>query len=557
MRGCPLEQVTTLGTNPRLRNFLETMPRSPFPPVLLLTPLLGTQKVENNPKRSPLLLSCEAALAMPVSIKDLDDAHLRQFDRPPVPAPDEIEDVYLIGICGTGMGALAGLFKKAGYDVRGADDGVYPPMSTHLADQNIPVLDGYSSSHLDPQPDLTVVGNSCTPTHPEAAYAREQRLVQQSFPEALAHCFLTDERRPLVIAGTHGKTTTTGLLIHLLQHAGLDPGYLVGGVQQSGGGSYALGTDPPFVVEGDEYDSAYFDKRPKFMHYRPHCAVVTSIEFDHADIFTNEDDYRRAFVSFVELVDSDGLLALCGDDASVRSLAEHTNARVRTYGLDSDNDVYASSVTRTPKGQEFSLHIEEDEVTVPLPMHGCHNVQNALAAAVLAYEEGVPVDQIAHGLSTFQGMKRRQEVRGCPNDVLVLDDFAHHPTAVRATLDAIRTAYPDRRLVAVFEPRSNSSRRKIFETAYGKAFDSSDHVFLKAPPVRHNDDADKMLDPTSVTQRIRDRGPSADTFEDVGSMLPSLVETLRPGDVAVLMSNGSFDGLPERLLTALETQTSL
>jgi len=488
---------------------------------------------------------------MPVSIEDLPDTHLRRFDRPDVPPPSSLHDIYLIGICGTGMGALAGLFKQAGYDVRGADDGVYPPMSTHLAEQNIPVLEGYDPAHLAPPPDLTVVGNACTPTHPEAAYAREERLPQQSFPEALAHCFLTDARRPLVVTGTHGKTTTTGLLVHLLEQADFDPGCLIGGVRQDGGNSYALGSDPPFVVEGDEYDSAYFDKRPKFMHYRPRHAVVTSVEFDHADIFADAADYRDAFASFVGLLESDGLLALCGDDPDVRALADHTDAPVQTFGYADDSDARATDLRPTPDGQRFRLHLDGRGVEARLPLHGRHNVQNALAAALLARREGASQSQIVEGLATFEGMKRRQEVRGRPNDVLVLDDFAHHPTAVQATIEAVRAAHPDRRLVAVFEPRSNSSRRKIFEDPYGRAFDAADAAFLKAPPVRHNDDQAPMLAPDAVVRAIQDRGTSAHAFDDVDALLPSLVDTLRPGNVVLLMSNGSFDGLPERLVDDL------
>ena len=488
---------------------------------------------------------------MPPSIDDLPDAHLRQFDRPPVPAPDAIDDVYLVGICGTGMGALAGLLKQAGYDVRGADDGVYPPMSTHLAEQNIPVLEGYDAAHLNPPPDLTVVGNACTPAHPEAAHAREHRLVQQSFPEALAHCFLTEARRPLVVTGTHGKTTTTGLLVHLLRHAGVDPGFLIGGVTQNTNESYALGSDPPFVLEGDEYDSAYFDKQPKFLHYRPQRAIVTSLEFDHADIYDSVDAYRQAFERFASLLPSDGLLALCGDHATVRALATHTDATVRTYGLEAQNDVRATNLSSTERGTRFTMTLGETETDVHLALHGRHNVQNALAATTLAHAEGLSPSQIAEGLATFGGMKRRQEVRGEPNGILLLDDFAHHPTAVEATLQAVRAAHPDRRLVAVFEPRSNTSRRTRFETAYGEAFDAADTVFLKAPPVRHNDETDDMLDPDAVVRTIGARGTPARTFEDIDALLPALVETLRPGDVALLMSNGSFDGLPDRLLTAL------
>ena len=488
---------------------------------------------------------------MPHPLDALPDASLRQFSRPDVPPPDEIDDVHLIGICGTGMGALAGLFHQAGIEVRGSDDGVYPPMSTHLAEQGIPVQEGYDPSHLDPPPNLTVVGNACTPTHEEAAYAREAGLPQQSFPEALAHTFLTDARRPFVVAGTHGKTTTTGLLVHLLHHAGLDPGFLIGGVMEHTGQSYALGSDAPFVVEGDEYDSAYFDKQPKFLHYRPHSAIVTSLEFDHADIFVDRDDYRKAFETFVGLLPRDGQLVLCGDSPAVRALADHTSAPVRTYGLTPGNDVSAEALTPTADGLAFTLRMDGQREEVRLPLPGRHNVQNALAATLLARQEGASLASIAAGLESFAGMKRRQEVRGRPNDILVVDDFAHHPTAVEATVQALRTTHPDRRLVTVFEPRSNTSRRRRFEDAYGTAFDAADQVFLKAPPVRHNDNPDAMLDPEAVARTIRGRGTPAEVFTDVDAVVPVLTETLVPGDVALLMSNGSFDGLPERLPEAL------
>ena len=488
------------------------------------------------------------------SAADLPDAHLRTFSRPPLPSPDAIDDVYLVGICGTGMGALAGLFRQAGYAVRGSDEAAYPPMSTHLAVQGIPVLEGYDPAHLDPPPDLTIVGNACTPTHPEATVAREERLPQASFPEALGHYVLADPaRHPIVVAGTHGKTTTTGLIIHLLAEAGCDPGFLVGGVMQDRETSYALGSGAPFVVEGDEYDSAYFDKRPKFVHYRPHRAVVTSMEFDHADIYADPQEYRRAFEAFVALLDADaGPLALCGDHEAVRSLAAHTQAPVRTYGLAAHNDVTVRDVRETPDGQDATLVVDGESVAaLHLPMHGRHNLQNALAASAMALAEGVSPEQIANGLASFPGMKRRQEVRGEPGGVLVLDDFAHHPTAVDATLRGIRAAHPERRLLAVFEPRSNSSRRKVFEAAYSRAFDAADRVFLKAPPVRHNDAADAMLDPSVVVERLRAQSIPANTFADVDTLLDALVRAARPGDVALLMSNGSFDGLHERLLTAL------
>jgi UDP-N-acetylmuramate: L-alanyl-gamma-D-glutamyl-meso-diaminopimelate ligase len=492
------------------------------------------------------------------SISDYADSALRTFERPPVPPPDAIDDVYLIGICGTGMGALAGLFQQAGYDVRGADEAAYPPMSTHLAAQGIPVLEGYDPAHLDPPPDLTVVGNACRPAHPEATVAREEGLVQQSFPEALGHFFLAPDRRSIVLAGTHGKTTTTGLLVHTLHTAGVNAGFLVGGVMQNTGRSYALGTDAPFVVEGDEYDSAYFDKRPKFMHYRPDTALVSSVEFDHADIYASADEYRRAFERFVGMLDAnDGLLALCADAPSVRGLAEATSSRVQTYGLCADADVGATRVRTTPEGQAFILTVDGvKRGPMHLPLHGEHNLQNALGVALLARSEGCSPQQIADGFATFNGMKRRQEVRGEPGGVRVLDDFAHHPTAVDATIRAVASAHPDRRLVAVFEPRSNSSRRKIFEDPYGRAFDAADRVFLKAPPVRHNDDLATMLDPAAVVAAIRERGVPAHAFAEVNTLLAALIDALTAGDIALLMSNGSFDGLHEKLLDALTDRAS-
>ena len=484
---------------------------------------------------------------------DRPDAHLRQFDRPDPPDPDALESVYLIGICGTGMGALAGLFKKAGCTVRGADSGVYPPMSTHLADLGITVHEGYDPAHLDPPPDLVVVGNACRPTHDEATYAREHGLPQLSFPEALAHYFLP-ERRSIVVAGTHGKTTTTGLLVHTLQSADADPGFLVGGIMQNTGASYALGSSQPFVVEGDEYDSAYFDKQPKFMHYAPEKALVTSLEFDHADIYADEDAYRLAFERFAGAMDArDGVLGLCGDDPAVAALARHTDARVRTYGLGAENDISARDIEVTAEGQRFTLTmggIPRGEFF--LPMHGDHNLQNALGVALIAFSEGCSPDQIADGFASFEGMKRRQEIRGTVGGVTVVDDFAHHPTAVRKTLQAARQRWPKRRLVAIFEPRSNTSRRPIFQSDYAEAFDAADRVFLKAPPIRHNDDPDKMLDVEAVAAAITERGPDAHVHAEVDDLHDALLDTLRPGDVALIMSNGGFGGLHERLIDALK-----
>jgi len=488
-------------------------------------------------------------------LEDFPDAHLRIFERPAPPDPSAIRSVYFVGICGKGMGALAELFAQAGYAVRGSDEAAYPPMSTRLAALGIPIDEGYDPAHLeDARPDLVVIGNACTPAHPEAAYAREQGLVQLSFPEALAHAFLA-RRRSVVIAGTHGKTTTTGLAVHVFREAGLDPGFLVGGVLAGEDATSAVGSGPHFIVEGDEYDAAYFDKRPKMWLYQPTVAVVTSMEFDHADIYADWEDYRDAFRRFVRLVPEAGLLVLNGDAPAVRALAAESAAPVRFVGLGDGNDVTARGVRAGEGGQRFVVEapgVEPFEVL--LPLGGAHNRLNALCVAAVALHEGLAPEAVARGLATFQGMRRRQEMRGEPGGVLVVDDFAHHPTAVAGTLAGVRERWPGRRLVAVFEPRSNSSRRKLFERPYGEAFDAADRVFLSAPPLRHNDDPADFLDPEAVAARVRERGVPAAAYAGADALLPDLLDALRPGDLVLVMSNGSFDGLVDTLLAALETR---
>jgi len=483
-------------------------------------------------------------------LSELPDARLRIFERPA--PPEEIEQVYLIGVCGTGMGSLGGLLQQRGYRVRGSDEKCYPPMSTRIQEMGIELLEGFDPAHLNPAPDLVIVGNACTPVHPEAAYARERALPQLSLPEAIAHFFLRD-RRSLVVAGTHGKTTTTGMLVHVLRSAGLDPGFLVGGVMVNGNVSYDVGSGRHFVVEGDEYDSAYYDKRPKMMHYQPATAIITSMEFDHADIYDSWDDYRDAFREFVGLVSSDNLLVINGDDPEVRDLANYTDARIQYLGLEGgDDDVTATDVVQVSGGQTFTLMLDGRPLTeIFLPMSGRHNLLNALAVCAVALEEGVTPEQIARGFASFAGMRRRQEVRGDVAGVIVVDDFAHHPTAVRETIRAVATRWPDRRVIAVFEPRSNSSRRKVFEEPYSESFDAAAEVFISSPPIRHNDQADSLLDATRVVAMIERRGVPATAHPDADSALPSLLDALRPGDVALIMSNGSFGGIHEKLLGAL------
>ena len=491
-------------------------------------------------------------------LEDFPDADLRVFDRPPLPPPAEVASAHFVGICDKGMGALAELMAEAGYAVRGSDEAAYPPMSTRLEAAGIPVLEGYDAGHLDPAPDLVVVGNACTPTHPEAAAARERGLTQASLPETLAHLFLSS-RQPAVVAGTHGKTTTTGMLVHVLRSAGLDPGFLVGGVLVGEERTAGLGTGRVFCVEGDEYDAAYFDKRPKMILYRPHRAVVTSLEFDHADIYADWDEYRRAFHAFVALPPPDGMLVLNGEDAEVRKLAKRTWARVRLYGVEGAEpdgvafDVAARGLEAVPGGQTFRLVVGGLEVAaVRLPMGGRYNALNALAVAAVALDAGASPQQVADGLGSFEGMKRRQEVAAEARGVTVVDDFAHHPTAVEATVRGVRERWPGRRVVAVFEPRSNSSRRAAFEAPYARALATADAVFLSTPPLRHNDDPADFLDADAVAAAVLEAGTPSRAYPSADALLPDLLAELGDGDLALVMSNGSFDGLVGKLAAALE-----
>lgn len=495
-------------------------------------------------------------------LEDFPDADLRVFPRPPLPPPDQIRSVYLIGICGKGMGALAELLAEAGYEVRGSDEAAYPPMSTRLAAAGIPVLEGYDPAHLDPPPDLVVVGNAAVPTHPEAAAARERGLVQASLPETLAHLFLS-QRQPAVVAGTHGKTTTTGMLVHVLREAGLDPGFLVGGVLVGEERTAGLGSGRVFAVEGDEYDAAYFDKRPKMILYRPHRAIVTSLEFDHADIYADWAEYKRAFHAFAALPPPDGLLVLNGEDREVRKLAKRTWARVRLYGVEGAEPegetfhVAARDLQPVEGGQTFTLVVHGEAVAdVRLPLGGRYNALNALAVSAIALDAGATPAQVAAGLATFGGMKRRQEVAADAGGVLVVDDFAHHPTAVEATVRGVRERWPGRRVVAVFEPRSNSSRRAAFQTPYARALATADALFLSTPPLRHNDDPRDFLDAETVAESVRQQGTAAAAYASADALLPDLLDDLDDGDLALVMSNGSFDGLVGKLAEALRQRAA-
>jgi UDP-N-acetylmuramate: L-alanyl-gamma-D-glutamyl-meso-diaminopimelate ligase len=463
--------------------------------------------------------------------------------------------IHLIGVAGTGMGSFAGMLKAAGHAVTGSDENVYPPMSTQLERWGIEVLTPYRPENLDrARPDLVVVGNVVRMVNPEATAMRDRGLPHVSFPQALGEAFIAP-RHGVVVVGTHGKTTTSAMMGALLHHAGRDPSFLVGGVTRDFDSNFRLGKGPHFVVEGDEYDTAYFDKGPKFLHYRPRTAIFTSCELDHADIYRDEAHYESAFERFAELLPADGFLAACASYESVLRIARRARCRVETYAVDRPGaDWEARGLALSPEGARFTLVRKGRALAeVLLPVGGAHNVENALGVAAAATALGLSPDEIAGGLAAFHGVKRRQEVRGQAAGVTIVDDFAHHPRAVAMTLAAIRGAFPGARLLAAFEPRSNTSRRNLHQREYAtpSTWGDAAEVFLLRPALTDRVPESERLDVDGLVCALSEGGKPAHAFGTVDEMVPAIAASARPGDVVVAMSNGAFGGIWGKLLEAL------
>jgi UDP-N-acetylmuramate: L-alanyl-gamma-D-glutamyl-meso-diaminopimelate ligase len=462
------------------------------------------------------------------------------------------QHIHLLGICGTGMAALAGILKEQGYRVTGSDEQVYPPMSTMLSGLGIPLQNGYSPANLEPTPDLVVVGNVIRRENPEAQAVLARNLPRLSLPEALNR-FLVDDRQSLVVAGTHGKTTTTALIAWLLFALGLDPGFMVGGIAKNFRTNYRVGGGRYVVLEGDEYDTAFFDKRPKFVHFHPRVAVLTSIEFDHADIYPDLNRIIQAFESFLDTIAPGGRLLAWGDAPLVREVCRRRQALVSFYGLKGDDDWQATKITPAGGGMNFTvLRNGAPWEEFFLPMVGEHNVLNALAALAVLAEVGAAPDALKKALPGFQGVKKRQDVAGEFLGVLVMEDFAHHPTAVAVTLAAVRQAYPERRLVAAFEPRTNTSRRKIFQAPYARAFKDADLILVREPPDLWKVEPEEQFSSRQLVADLQAAGQKALYFPDTDQLLEGLLRHQRPGDLVLVMSNGDFDHLVPRLCEALE-----
>ena len=465
-----------------------------------------------------------------------------------------MKHIHMIAVCGVGMAPLAVLLKEAGYHVTGSDTAAYPPMSDVLEAAGIEILKGFDPARLEPAPDLVVVGNAVPATNVEAAAAEEAGLERMSLPEAVSDFFL-NQRRSLVVAGTHGKTTTTGMLAKALQVAGLDPGYLVGGLVRDLGKLANRGSGEFFVIEGDEYDSAYFDKGPKFLHYQPSAAIVTSLEFDHADIYRDLDHVKSSFRRLAEIMPVDAPLVCCADHPDlIETLAGAGGGRILTYGSGDSGDGgdrrwVLADVRSDTRGMSARIYRSgRCEYELRVGLFGKMNLLNALAVYALCRELGIDRDAVKRALAGFRGAARRQQLL-VDGDIAVVDDFAHHPTAIEATLDSLRARFPGRRLCSVFEPRSNTSRRAVFQQRFADALSRADTAVVSAVYAKPNDPlaADEMLSTERLVAELQRRGLSAWTADGPESIYERLVTELEAGDVVVCMSNASFGGLARRL----------
>ncbi|NJL24348.1 MAG: UDP-N-acetylmuramate:L-alanyl-gamma-D-glutamyl-meso-diaminopimelate ligase [Calothrix sp. SM1_5_4] len=459
--------------------------------------------------------------------------------------------IHLIGICGTAMASLAGILKDLGYRVTGSDQNVYPPMSTQLEKLGIAIQPGFRKENLSPRPDLVIVGNVVSRSNPEAEALLASDIPYTSLPKALGE-FVIGSRDSFVVAGTHGKTTTTSLMAWTTDAVGLDAGFLIGGIPLNYGLSFRAPKGNAFVIEGDEYDTAFFDKVPKFIHYRPKHVILTSVEFDHADIYKDLAHVKAAFTSLLRLIPADGTLVYHADDANIADILPACRAgRIVSYG--GRSGVYRMSEREVVHGRnQFTVLKGEERVAdLALKIFGEHNSLNALAVFAMTDALGWPRGQVLQAFADFQGVKRRQELLGEVNGITVIEDFAHHPTAVDLTLRCMKERFPGRRVLAVFEPRSATSRRSVFQEDYARAFLSADAVFMAQPFDQSKIAENDRFSTDKVIESLRAKGKLAESAADVAGLLSKLAAAARPKDVILIMSNGGFDGIYQKLFAQL------
>ena len=457
-----------------------------------------------------------------------------------------INSVHFVGICGTAMASAAAAMLDKGFQVTGSDQNIYEPMASFLQQKNLPVLNGYDERNLAHKPDLVVIGNAISRGNPEAEYVLDHKLRYTSLPALLAEFFIRG-KRSIVVSGTHGKTTTTSLLTWVFEHNGLNPSYLIGGIPNNFSQGARFTDSDWFILEGDEYDTAFFDKRSKFIHYLPEIAIVNNLEFDHADIFEDLSAVKKTFSHFIRLVPRNGLLLGNGDDANLKPLLNVTHCPVKKFGLGGDYAVYAFNLRYGPTATEFEI----PSFKFHLNLVGEINVRNALAVIGAAKHCGLSNKQIQSAFDTFKGIKRRMEIKGIAGGVTVIDDFGHHPTAIRETLQALRLKYAREKIWAIFEPRSNTTRRNVFQNELAAAFADADAVVVAQVARLELLPPEERLNPEKLLQQIGASGKPAAYLPDVEAIVNHVGQQAQGGDVVVVFSNGGFGGIHGKLLQRL------
>jgi len=465
--------------------------------------------------------------------------------------PQDVRHIHLIAICGTAMGALACLLKESGFNITGSDQHVYPPMSDFLIQKGIRLYEGYRPENLRPPPDLVVVGNAVSKDNPEVKAMQAMGTPYCSMPQAINR-FAAEGKQQIVVTGTHGKTTTSSFIAWMLASAGRDPSFLIGGIISNFDSNYHLGKGRQIVLEGDEYDTAFFDKGPKFLHYTPEISILTSVEFDHADIFDDLDHIKSTFGRFIEKLPNRSVLMAFDQDANVEELLPRADCHIRRYGLQPESEWMIGQVEIVPPFTQFQVfHKGSLWGEFKTRMIGYHNLANLLSGIAVGAQIGLSSKEMAHALETFKGVRRRQEIRGVKNGVTVMDDFAHHPTAVLETVNAVKAFYENQRLIAVFEPRTNSSMRDVFQSRYATVFDRADLICIRQPPLLEKIPPDQRFSSEQLVADLKAREKEALFFSDTDAIINFLVDQACPEDVILIMSNGGFDNIHTRLLDRL------
>jgi UDP-N-acetylmuramate: L-alanyl-gamma-D-glutamyl-meso-diaminopimelate ligase len=455
---------------------------------------------------------------------------------------------HFTGICGTAMGAVASAMKQRGFTVTGSDANVYPPMSDFLRNQGITIAEGYREENIPPTADVVVIGNAISRGNPEAEAALDRKLLYHSLPEVMKEHFLRGKRN-YVVSGTHGKTTTSSMLAWILQNAGRNPGFMIGGLPKNLGRGASFTESEFNVLEGDEYDTAFFDKRSKFLHYLPECVVVNNVEFDHADIYENLDAIKLTFRRLLNIVPRSGMAYINGDEQNCLDVATAAPCPITTVGFGENCNLRITHADYQPDHTSFQL----DGVPYTILMTGEFNVRNAAMAAAAASFAGLTENEIRAGLATFEGVARRQELRGEANGIKVIDDFAHHPTAIRLAVQSLRQRHPGSRLWVLFEPRSNTTRRAVFQNELAESLALADFAIVAAIPDLHKIPENDRLDPAKLSADIARHGGHGSYVQDLNEIINTVAKNATPGDIIAVLSNGGFGGIHQKLLTALAT----